>query len=410
MINHRIALLHSNISAKAFLKIQVSFFSCSTRVSQTIKLGEDAPKYHVPNKAHENDPIKARVPGSLFYNRTLAPNFRLANEPLYTNPLINFVIGAKRFTFAFGVVGLCFSYLMAQTQLILPEFCTIMSVVAVLPFPAITWLYNPYVFKIIRVYDITKPQTLESLTTDEQLIVQRVNWSGFKVIQDLVRVDSLRVPTTKDDYEARFGFVNLISEDPETKSVKYFYVNEGFGNIKMERIWSLAERRSGVDNDMKVVIQKCKQASVTVSNEVVSKIGKGLMLLVGISTEDTKDDVEKLASKVLKLRLFEDFSGEAETKTEWAGKPWQKTVVEAQGEILSVSQFTLYANIKKGAKPDFHRAQKGHLAIELYELFLKLLRDGIGETKVQDGRFGNLMEVALVNDGPTTIVYDTKDK
>lgn len=160
---------------------------------------------------------------------------------------------------------------------------------------------------------------------------------------------------------------------------------------------------------MKVVIQRVKSASVTVDGAVVSAIGKGLSLLVGITQDDTLEDVSKLAGKVLKLRLFEDTEQVAGTSTEWVGKPWMKSVCDINGEILSVSQFTLYATIKKGTKPDFHKAQKGHLANELYESFLLELRKGLGDDKVKDGVFGAMMDVGIVNDGPVTIVYDTKE-
>lgn len=160
---------------------------------------------------------------------------------------------------------------------------------------------------------------------------------------------------------------------------------------------------------MKVVIQRVKRASVEVEGEIVSAINKGLCLLVGISTDDTSADVEKAAGKVLRLKLFEDMTQAAGTSTEWVGKPWMKAVGDVDGEILSVSQFTLYASVKKGAKPDFHKAQKGHLSVELYNQFMALLRQGLGDDRVKDGRFGAMMDVALVNDGPVTIVYDTKE-
>ncbi|TID31352.1 hypothetical protein CANINC_000063 [Pichia inconspicua] len=160
---------------------------------------------------------------------------------------------------------------------------------------------------------------------------------------------------------------------------------------------------------MRVVIQRVKSASVTVDGAVVSAVGKGLCLLVGITQDDTLEDVNKLAGKVLKLRLFEDTQQEAGTATEWVGKPWMKSVSDINGEILSVSQFTLYATIKKGTKPDFHKAQKGHLANELYESFLAELRKTLGDDKVKDGVFGAMMDVGIVNDGPVTIVYDTKE-
>lgn len=161
---------------------------------------------------------------------------------------------------------------------------------------------------------------------------------------------------------------------------------------------------------MKVVIQKVKSASVTVDNQIISQINKGLCLLVGITNDDTSDDVSKLANKILKMRLFEDTQQEAGTSTEWVGKPWMKSIVDIKGEILSVSQFTLYATVKKGTKPDFHKAQKGPVAIELYNEFLDLLKKGMhDENAIKDGQFGAMMDVGIVNDGPVTIVYDTKE-
>ncbi|ODQ78170.1 hypothetical protein BABINDRAFT_162842 [Babjeviella inositovora NRRL Y-12698] len=158
---------------------------------------------------------------------------------------------------------------------------------------------------------------------------------------------------------------------------------------------------------MRVVIQKVKSASVTVDNQVVSQIGRGLLLLVGLSTTDTVEEVTKLANKVLKLRLFENEFDAA--KGCWNGKPWAFNTKQAEAEILSVSQFTLYANLKKGAKPDFHRAMKGEHAIELYSEFMRQLAVELSEEKVKDGKFGAMMDVALVNDGPVTIVYDTNE-
>lgn len=131
------------------------------------------------------------------------------------------------------------------------------------------------------------------------------------------------------------------------------------------------------------------------------------MLLVGISTSDTIDDVSKLLKKLLSLRVFEDISVPAGTATEWAGKPWSKSIVDISGEILSVSQFTLYGTIKKGTKPDFHKAAKGESAIVLYQEFLSQLRKGLGDERVKDGKFGAMMDVSLVNEGPVTIVWDT---
>ncbi|EGA75762.1 Dtd1p [Saccharomyces cerevisiae AWRI796] len=121
------------------------------------------------------------------------------------------------------------------------------------------------------------------------------------------------------------------------------------------------------------------------------------MLLVGISIDDSMAEIDKLSKKVLSLRIFEDESRNL----------WKKNIKEANGEILSVSQFTLMAKTKKGTKPDFHLAQKGHIAKELYEEFLKLLRSDLGEEKVKDGEFGAMMSCSLTNEGPVTIILDS---
>ncbi|CUS22406.1 LAQU0S05e04654g1_1 [Lachancea quebecensis] len=150
---------------------------------------------------------------------------------------------------------------------------------------------------------------------------------------------------------------------------------------------------------MRVVLQKVSRAAVTVDSEVVSAIKEGYMLLVGISVHDTIEDAEKISRKVLNLRIFEDENGAF----------WKKNVREAGGQILSISQFTLQALTKKGTKPDFHLAQKGHLAKELYNEFLGLLRKDMGDENVKDGVFGAMMSCDLVNEGPVTIILDTKD-
>lgn len=160
---------------------------------------------------------------------------------------------------------------------------------------------------------------------------------------------------------------------------------------------------------MRVVIQKVKRASVSVDNVVVSSIKKGLMILVGISTVDTSDDVAKLVKKISTLRLFEDLGNPPPDQAKWYGKPWSQSLAgDNELEVLSVSQFTLYGTINKGTKPDFHRAAKGHHAVELYNEFLAKLRTSLGsDDRVKDGQFGAMMEVDLVNDGPVTIVWDT---
>lgn len=135
------------------------------------------------------------------------------------------------------------------------------------------------------------------------------------------------------------------------------------------------------------------------------------MVLVGITTTDTHEDVSRLAKKIAGLRLFEDLSSPPPDSQKWYGKPWSKSLLaDLDLCVLSISQFTLYATVKKGTKPDFHKAAKGPEAKVLYEAFLGRLRAELGaEERVKDGVFGEMMEVLLVNDGPVTIVWDTKE-
>ncbi|AIM25205.1 D-aminoacyl-tRNA deacylase [Melissococcus plutonius] len=148
---------------------------------------------------------------------------------------------------------------------------------------------------------------------------------------------------------------------------------------------------------MKVVIQRVNKANVTIDDTIVGKIDKGLLILVGIHEEDTLDDVAYLVKKISQLRIFEDKHGKLNLD-----------IHEINGSILSVSQFTLYANTKKGKRPSFVSAANPDKALLLYNTFNQQLADlGI---QVATGKFGQDMQVTLVNDGPITIVIDTKEK
>lgn len=145
---------------------------------------------------------------------------------------------------------------------------------------------------------------------------------------------------------------------------------------------------------MKLVIQRVSEANVTVEGSCIGKINQGLVILVGIGTEDTKETVKKYVDKTLKLRIFEDENGKT-----------NRSLQDVNGELLIISQFTLYADCKKGNRPNFLMAGAPQLAEELYEYFISLCNDQI--SVVQHGQFGADMKVSLVNDGPFTIILDS---
>jgi D-tyrosyl-tRNA(Tyr) deacylase len=149
---------------------------------------------------------------------------------------------------------------------------------------------------------------------------------------------------------------------------------------------------------MKVVIQRVSEASVTINNSVVADIKNGLLVLLGIVNEDTQDDINWLCNKIANLRIFGDENG-----------VMNKSLLEVDGDVIVVSQFTLHANTKKGNRPSYIKAAKPEVAIPLYEAFVKQLEVNLGK-QVQTGEFGADMKVQLVNDGPVTIIIDTKNK
>lgn len=146
---------------------------------------------------------------------------------------------------------------------------------------------------------------------------------------------------------------------------------------------------------MKIVIQRTKEASVSIEGTIVGEISHGFVLLVGIEEQDQQEDVDYLVRKISKMRIFEDAQGKMNL-----------SIDEIGGEILSISQFTLYADTKKGNRPSFIKAAKPETAIPLYDSFNKGLREA-GLT-VQTGEFGADMKVSLLNDGPVTIIIDSK--
>ena len=149
---------------------------------------------------------------------------------------------------------------------------------------------------------------------------------------------------------------------------------------------------------MRIVVQLLKQASVSVDKKVISDIKKGYLILLGIENEDSQEDINWLAGKIAKLRIISDNNG-----------LMNKSILESNGDIIVVSQFTLQAQIKKGNRPSYIKAARPEIASVLYDKFILQLENEIGK-KVQTGKFGATMDVSLINEGPVTIFMDSKNK
>jgi D-tyrosyl-tRNA(Tyr) deacylase len=149
---------------------------------------------------------------------------------------------------------------------------------------------------------------------------------------------------------------------------------------------------------MRAVIQRVKKASVAINDAVISEIGPGLLVFVGIEESDTITDAEWLGNKIVQLRIFNDSNG-----------VMNLSVMETGGNIMVISQFTLHAKTKKGNRPSYIKAARPETAIPLYESFIKVLSDLSGK-KIATGEFGAMMDIELINDGPVTIIIDTKEK
>jgi D-tyrosyl-tRNA(Tyr) deacylase len=149
---------------------------------------------------------------------------------------------------------------------------------------------------------------------------------------------------------------------------------------------------------MKLVIQRVSKASVIIEGEKVASIKTGLLILLGIVNEDTQDDINWLSNKVVNLRIFGD-----------ENDVMNKSLLNVNDDIIVVSQFTLHASTKKGSRPSYMKAAKPDVAIPLYEAFVKQLELGLGK-RIQTGEFGADMKVELLNDGPVTIIIDSKNK
>lgn len=149
---------------------------------------------------------------------------------------------------------------------------------------------------------------------------------------------------------------------------------------------------------MRVVIQRVSEASVAVNGNKISSIKKGLLILVGVEDADSVDDIDFLVKKIVQLRIFDDENG-----------VMNLSVKDVEGDVIVVSQFTLHASTKKGNRPSYIRAAKPNVSIPMYERFISEIETALNK-KVGTGEFGAMMDVALVNDGPVTIIIDSKQK
>ena len=149
---------------------------------------------------------------------------------------------------------------------------------------------------------------------------------------------------------------------------------------------------------MIAVIQRVTKASVTVNGVQTGKIGLGQLVLIGIEESDNNEDIRWLSNKIVNLRIFDDHNG-----------VMNRSLIDLDGEILLISQFTLHASTRKGNRPSYIRAAKPEKAIPIYEEFIQTLERDLGKT-IKTGKFGAYMKIGLINDGPVTIIIDTKDK
>lgn len=149
---------------------------------------------------------------------------------------------------------------------------------------------------------------------------------------------------------------------------------------------------------MRAVIQRVSEASVKIEEKLTTQIGEGLLILLGIEDSDSTEDIEWLSGKISRLRIFRDEAG-----------MMNLSVKDINGEVLVISQFTLHASIKKGNRPSFIRAAKPDIAISLYQKFIRQLSMDLG-IDIQTGDFGAYMKISLINDGPVTIIIDTKNR
>ncbi|ODV98331.1 hypothetical protein PACTADRAFT_48112 [Pachysolen tannophilus NRRL Y-2460] len=217
----------------------------SVSASKDIELDSDDLKYEISQK---KEIVAYKTAGlNIFNTKKLPANLRKSFEPIYIGPLSNFIATSKRVSIVFGIVGLYLSKLMLDIGIFNETLIYAMAGFSSLPYPLVQYLTSSYVSAIYRIYDKTKPQTLENLITNEMLIFEKINWSGRKSFNNLVKVDDRNFKLLEKE-NTKFGWCNWQSTDPDNGILRKYYITDDVGGIKMDRIWGIVERNSGVDN------------------------------------------------------------------------------------------------------------------------------------------------------------------
>lgn len=238
-------------------------------------------------------------------------------------------------------------------------------------------------------------ESMQFTSTIMEITFTKLEGTSAKLESPSARLEGISTPTAAQNAarEALRGLRMTVADDISTLASKN-KTNDGLNYGK----FSIFADYSTTIVTMRIVIQRVSRASVTIDSEVKSSIGKGYLILVGIEGADTHEDADWLVHKVIGLRVFEDEQG-----------VMNRDILSIQGEILVVSQFTLFASYKKGNRPAWFRAATHDVSVPLYNYFCTRMSEALGK-QVGTGEFGADMKVELVNDGPVTICMDTKNK
>lgn len=186
--------------------------------------------------------VRYRPGGFSFGPRTLDAKYRTGGTPLYIGPLTKQIALAKKLTLTFGVIGVYVTKILFDIELFLPEVNCLILLIMTLPYPLVQFFSSSYVVSIYRLYDSSKPQTLENLTNDETLVISKLNYTGRRPVNNVVKLDSIDLKLGK------LGWQNWCSRDPSTSVMRNYYVEDNTGGIAMDRIWGIVESQNGVNN------------------------------------------------------------------------------------------------------------------------------------------------------------------